>query len=70
MLKRDYLVKQFEEFGKVMAVILGLKRDGYFPELLNEIEKINVRKYGIGTLNNMFKATNSLSTKEIIINGV
>lgn len=44
MLKRDYLVKQFEEFGKVMAVILGLKRDGYFPELLNEIEK-SLQKY-------------------------
>ncbi len=33
MLKRDYLVKQFEEFGKVMAVLLGLKRDGKFSEL-------------------------------------
>ena len=33
MLKQDYLVKQFEEFGKVMAVLLGLKRDGKFSEL-------------------------------------
>jgi hypothetical protein len=33
MHKRDYLVKQFEEFGKVMAVLLGLKKDGQFPEL-------------------------------------
>jgi hypothetical protein len=39
MHKRDYLVKQFEEFGKVMAVIFGLKKDGHYPEflkLLNE----------------------------------
>jgi hypothetical protein len=39
MLKRDYLVKQFEEFGKVMAVLIGLKRDGNFPDLLDEINK-------------------------------
>lgn len=38
MLKRDYLVKQFEEFGKVMAVLLGLKKDGLFPESSNTIE--------------------------------
>ena len=39
MHKRDYLVKQFEEFGKVMAVLLGLKKDGDFPELLKQIEE-------------------------------
>ncbi|MES2133906.1 MAG: hypothetical protein V4506_16260 [Bacteroidota bacterium] len=39
MLKRDYLVKQFEEFGKVMALLMGLKRDGNFPDLLEEIHK-------------------------------
>lgn len=39
MLKRDYLVKQFEEFGKVIAVLMGLKRDGNFPDLLDEIHK-------------------------------
>ncbi len=33
MFRRDYLVKQLEEFGKVMAVLLGLKRDGSLPEL-------------------------------------
>lgn len=44
MLKRDYLVKQFEEFGKVMAVLLGLKRDGNFPDLLEEIHNA-AKKY-------------------------
>lgn len=44
MLKRDYLVKQFEEFGRVIGVILGLKKDGKFSglsELINE----SVKKY-------------------------
>jgi hypothetical protein len=44
MLKRDYLVKQFEEFGKVMAVLLGLKKDGLFPELSDSIEEA-LKKY-------------------------
>jgi len=39
MLKRDYLVKQFEEFGKVMAILLGLKSNGNYPDLLDEINK-------------------------------
>lgn len=38
MHKRDYLVKQFEEFGKVMAVLFGLKRDGNLPELSSLID--------------------------------
>lgn len=44
MHKRDYLVKQFEEFGKVMAVLLGLKKDGDFPEFLNLINE-SAKKY-------------------------
>lgn len=37
MHKRDYLVKQFEEFGKVMGILLGLKKDGNFLDYLNLI---------------------------------
>ncbi|MES2567661.1 MAG: hypothetical protein V4565_12390 [Bacteroidota bacterium] len=44
MLKRDYLVKQFEEFGKVMGILLGLKRDGNFSELSNMINE-SLKKY-------------------------
>jgi hypothetical protein len=44
MHKRDYLVKQFEEFGKVMAVLLGLKKDGNYPDFLNLINE-SVKKY-------------------------
>ena len=44
MLKRDYLVKQFEEFGKVMAILLGLKKDEKFTELSNLINE-SLKKY-------------------------
>ncbi len=44
MHKRDYLVKQFEEFAKVMAVLLGLKKDGKYNEL-EELIKTSVTKY-------------------------
>ena len=44
MHKRDYLVKQFEEFSKVIAILLGLKRDGKFSELSDLIHE-SVNKY-------------------------
>lgn len=44
MLKRDYLVKQFEDFGKVMAILLGLKKDGLLIEFSNAIDEA-LRKY-------------------------
>lgn len=44
MHKRDYLVKKFEEFAKVMAVLLGLKKDGKYNEL-EELIKTSVTKY-------------------------
>lgn len=44
MHKRDYLVKQFEEFGKVMAVLLGLKKDGNFSDFSTTIDEA-AKKY-------------------------
>lgn len=44
MHKRDYLVKQFEEFGKVMAILLGLKKERHFSELSDTIEEA-LKKY-------------------------
>lgn len=44
MYRRDYFIKQIEEFGKVLGVILGLKRDGKFDEL-NELIKTSSQKY-------------------------
>lgn len=44
MLRRDYLVKQFEEFGKVMGVLFGLKKEGLHSELSDLINE-SVKKY-------------------------
>jgi hypothetical protein len=37
MLKKDYLVRQFEEFGKVFATILGFKKSRDWEKLEKEI---------------------------------
>lgn len=39
-------MKQFEEFGKVMAVLLGLKRDGRFAELEELIRNTTLKYTG------------------------
>jgi hypothetical protein len=38
MFRKDYMVRQLEEFGKVMAVILGFKRDRDWEKFEKEIE--------------------------------
>ncbi len=37
MIRKDYLVRQFEEFGKVMAMILRLKKDKAWDQMDEEI---------------------------------
>lgn len=37
MLRKDYIVRQFEEFGKVMAVIFGLKRQQDWDKFEKEL---------------------------------
>ena len=44
MHKRDYLIKQFEEFSKVLAVLLGLKKDEDFHGI-NELINSTALKY-------------------------
>ena len=44
MHKRDYLVKQFEEFAKVLGVLLGLKKDEDFHGM-NELIHSTALKY-------------------------
>lgn len=44
MYKRDYFIKQLEEFGKVLGAILGLKNEGKLSEL-DELIKATARKY-------------------------
>ncbi|MBK7311549.1 MAG: hypothetical protein IPI93_12365 [Sphingobacteriaceae bacterium] len=39
MFRKDYLQRQFEEFGKVLATILGFKKSGDMQSFENEIEK-------------------------------
>ena len=37
MLRKDYIMRQFEEFGKVMAVILGLKKQNDLEKFEEEV---------------------------------
>ncbi len=37
MLRKDYIMRQFEEFGKVMAVIFGLKKQNDWEKFEKEI---------------------------------
>jgi len=37
MLRKDYIMRQFEEFGKVMAVILGFKKQNEWEKFEKEI---------------------------------
>jgi hypothetical protein len=39
MLRKDFLQRQFEEFGKVLAAILGFKKSGDMVNFEKEIEK-------------------------------
>ncbi len=38
MLRKDFLQRQFEEFGKVLAALLGLKKSGDMVNFEKEIE--------------------------------
>ena len=44
MFRRDYLVRQFEEFGKFIAVVFELKKDSKWPEL-EELINTSAFKY-------------------------
>ncbi|MFO0355511.1 MAG: hypothetical protein ACK50A_01050 [Sphingobacteriaceae bacterium] len=39
MLRKDYILRQFEEFGKVMAIIFGFKHKNEWGKFEEEIEK-------------------------------
>jgi len=43
MLRKDLLVRQLEEFGKVMAVILGLKKQHDWDKFEKEIQDASVK---------------------------
>ncbi len=33
MYRKDYIIRQFEEFGKFLAIVFSLKKDSKFPEM-------------------------------------
>jgi len=37
MLKKDYILRQFEEFGKVLSLLMGLKKDREWEKFEKEI---------------------------------
>ncbi len=43
MLKKDFIVRQLEEFGKVMAVIFGLKKDKDWENYQKEINNASLK---------------------------
>ncbi|MBA2612443.1 MAG: hypothetical protein H0U95_10755 [Bacteroidetes bacterium] len=43
MLRKDYILRQLEEFGKVMAVILGFKKQLDWEEFEKEIYKASLK---------------------------
>lgn len=75
MLKRDYLVKQFEEFGKVLGVLLGLKKDGKYDELeslinttalkFTELEIKDIECYENETLISILTENKKLSDEQL-----
>ncbi|MCK5367093.1 MAG: hypothetical protein KAQ62_01030 [Cyclobacteriaceae bacterium] len=40
MIQRDYIMRMVEEFGKFLAAIVGLKREGNFGDALNKIDDV------------------------------
>lgn len=43
MLRKDYIQRQFEEFGKVMAILLSLKRNKDWDNFEKELSEISKR---------------------------
>lgn len=43
MLRKDYILRQFEEFGKVMAVILSFKKENDWERFEKEIREAVLR---------------------------
>ena len=40
MIRRDYIMRMVEEFGKFLAAIAGLKREGEYEEALKKIDGV------------------------------
>jgi hypothetical protein len=77
MFRKDYLQRQFEEFGKVLATILGFKKSGDMQSFENEIEKAvktftaleldSLLKMDLGAFEKMVKHNETLRPDQIKI---
>lgn len=67
MHKKDYIQRQFEEFGRVLALILGSKKQQDWEKFENEIEKAT-RKFTSLEINHVEKLSDEEFEKEVIMN--
>jgi hypothetical protein len=77
MLRKDFLQRQFEEFGKVLASILGFKKSGDMINFEKEIENAvktftsleleELLKMDLGTFEKMVKTNETLRPDQIRI---
>ena len=65
MLKKDYLVRQLEEFGKVLAIILGAKKQNDWEKLEKEIYEAT-KKFASLEINYVESLYSAAFEKEII----
>lgn len=77
MLRKDFLQRQFEEFGKVLAAILGFKKSGDMSSFEKEIEKAvktftafelgELLKMDLGSFERMVKEDEKLKPEQVKI---
>lgn len=65
MLRKDLLVRQLEEFGKVMAVILGFKKQNDWDKFDKEINAASVKFTGL-EMNDIEKLSDAEFEKQIL----
>lgn len=58
MLRKDYIMRMYEEFGKFLGTLFGLRKMGNWPEL-EELIKTSAQKYSLVEL----EFAESLETK-------
>jgi len=66
MLRRDYFIKQMEEFGKVLAQILGYKKQKEFEKFEEEISAA-LKKYSDQDLKSLELKSGEEFEKEILM---
>lgn len=77
MLRKDFLQRQFEEFGKVLASILGFKKSGDMLNFEKEIERAvktftalelsELLQMNLGSFEKMVKLNNDLRPDQVKI---